>query len=178
MGLADPRSARCGCRGQNEQVAERMEVSAQVFKSYVWRASSESEFTEPVLKAWGRGEMLATWGQWWWTMMEQLGKLGYVSLLSERSGSSGRSRLRSHQRQACDAQSAIPGLVEGQVSRCRRRIRSRRWKSKTGRTADFSLVHGERHTDTPYSEYRILASSGPAMHLLGAHAKAWIVFLC
>ena len=116
MGLADHRSARCGCRGQNEQVAERMGVSAQVFKSYVWRASSESEFTEPVLKAWGQCEMLATWGQWWWTMMEQLGKLGYVSLLSERSGSSGPSRLRSHQRQACDAQSAIPGLVEGQVN--------------------------------------------------------------
>ncbi len=104
MGLADPRSARCTCRGQNEQVAERMEVSAQAFKSCVWRASSESEFTEPVLKAWGWCEMLATWGQWWWTIMEQLGKSGYVSLLSERSGSSGQSRLRSHQRQACDAQ--------------------------------------------------------------------------
>jgi len=116
MGLADPRSARCACRGQNEQVTERVEVSTQVFQSCVWRASSESELTEPVLKAWGRCETLTTWRQWWWTMMEQLGKLGYVSPLSERSGSSGRSRLWSHQRQACDAQSAIPGLFEGQVN--------------------------------------------------------------
>ena len=39
-----------------------------------------------------------------------------VSLLSERRGPNGGSRLRSHQRREWDAQGAMPGLFEGKVS--------------------------------------------------------------
>jgi hypothetical protein len=55
-----------------------VEFSTQAFKSCVWRALSKSEFTEPVLKAWERCEMLATLGQWWWTTMDDgaVGKIG------------------------------------------------------------------------------------------------------
>jgi len=39
-----------------------------------------------------------------------------VSLLSEKRGPNGGSRLRSHQRREWDAQGAMPGLFEGKVS--------------------------------------------------------------